>query len=933
LTRIGANARERRLSGWCVRFVSASRWWSGVLTIGKLGASRDQLEYYERQVAAGIEDYYAARGEAPGRWVGAGCGGVGVLGSVEGDEFLRLMDGCDPTSGDTLRPRHGRTRVAAFDLTFSAPKSVSVLMAIGDDGTSRALIAVHERAVAAAFAYVEREACFTRRGQNGVRRVRGEGFVGAAYRHRLSRAGDPQVHTHVVVANMTRAEGRWTSLEGHAIYEHKLAAGAVYRAVLRAEVREQFPWVRWGPAGRGLLEIDGVPDAVLREFSRRRVEIEQRARELTGVGASGLSRERLQGIALATRRAKEYGVDGARWREEARARAGEHGFGRRELRRLARRRPSRIARSEADVVRTVVARLSGPNGLTANHNTFARRHVLAEIAGELPQGANVAQLEQIASAYLDDSTVVPLGVDRGEPRYTTRGLLACERAIVDGAARRARTSVAVVDPGLARRALARLNVELSAEQREAVLAVAASGNGIELIEALAGTGKTRVLGALAGCYEQTGYRIVGVAPTGRAARELGQAVGAPASTLHGLVAELDRSGGFMRGTIVLFDEAGMAPTRHTAMLLAHAERAGAKVIAAGDPGQLPSVQAGGWFAALAREHGGVELREVIRQRDPEERTALEALHDGDPEAYLAFKQQQGAVRVHAGEREALATLVREWDRARTEHGLAGAVMIARDNATRALLNHEARAVLKRDGVLGPDGVQVAGREFCVGERVIARRNDRHRDIDNGTCATVTAVNALTGALTVETDSGAGRRVLDAAYVAAHLEHAYALTGHGAQGATVEWAAVIGRPAEFTAEWAYTALSRARTHTLLHVIAEPSPARREREQYAPPEPTPTLAQAVDATRAAMSHAEAEQLALDQVEPQELPATTCRAALRLPLPEHAEAGAEHAHHAATDRQPDRGASRPPPPEPDWRALQRAAESIERGPSIRR
>jgi conjugative relaxase-like TrwC/TraI family protein len=188
-----------------------------VLSIGKLGAQRDQLEDYERQVAAGIEDYYTARGEAPGRWIGGGCGGAGVAGKVERDAFMAVMDGCDPSSGDPLRPPHGRSRVAAFDLTFSAPKSVSVLMAIGGEELSRALVEAHERAVAIAVAYVEREACFTRRGRNGVRRVGGAGFVGAAYRHRLSRAGDPQLHTHVVVANMTQAEGRWTSLEAHGI--------------------------------------------------------------------------------------------------------------------------------------------------------------------------------------------------------------------------------------------------------------------------------------------------------------------------------------------------------------------------------------------------------------------------------------------------------------------------------------------------------------------------------------------------------------------------------------------------------------------------------------------------------------------------------------------------------------------------------------------
>jgi conjugative relaxase-like TrwC/TraI family protein len=141
-----------------------------MLTIGKLGASVDQLAYYEQQVAQGIEDYFSGRGEAPGRWVGGGCGGIGVSGRVNRDAFMRAMEGCDPRTGDQLRPSHGRTKVAAFDLTFSAPKSVSVLFAIADERTSAALLEAHEQAVRAAFAYVEREACFTRRGRNGVRR-------------------------------------------------------------------------------------------------------------------------------------------------------------------------------------------------------------------------------------------------------------------------------------------------------------------------------------------------------------------------------------------------------------------------------------------------------------------------------------------------------------------------------------------------------------------------------------------------------------------------------------------------------------------------------------------------------------------------------------------------------------------------------------------
>lgn len=896
-----------------------------MLTIGKLGLSRDQLEYYEQQVAQGVEDYFSGRGEAPGRWIGGGCGGIGLRGQVDRAGFMRAMAGCDPRTGTPLRPPRAQTKIAAFDLTFSAPKSVSVLFAVGDDEIAGALLEAHQRAVEAAFAYVEREACFTRRGRNGVRRVRGDGFVAAAYRHRLSRAGDPQLHTHVVVANMTSAEGRWTTLEGHSLYEHKSAAGAVYRAMLRAEVRERLPWVSWHEVGRGLFEIEGVPDAVLREFSRRRVEIEERAMELTGVAAGKLLRERLQGIALQTRKAKEYGVDGARWQQEAQARAAEHGLGERELERLVTSRPRAVGRSEAEVVRSASSRLSGPDGLTQNHNTFARRHALAEIAGEFTQGAGVAQLERAASSYLEQRSVVPLGRVDHEHRYTTRDLLACEQAIVASAERRSSERTGLLHPRAPDLVLVDLPLALSDEQAAAARALATDGQGVSVVQALAGTGKTRVLAGLARVYEAAHYRVIGVAPTGRAARQLADAAGISSFTIHRLLSELAESGPLAPRTVVLFDEAGSAPTRPSAELFAHAEHSQAKLIAVGDSGQLPSVAAGGWFAAISERLGGPELRQVMRQRDPAERDALESVHDGDPGPYIQLKRDQGALTIHEREADALAALLRDWDHARQEQGAPQAVMIARDNITRELLNDCARQLLIRDGTLAPEGIRIASQEFRVGDRVIARRNDRHRDVDNGTLAEVQEIDRRTGAMTVITDAGQ-RRLLDAPYVARHLEHAYALTGHGALGATVEWAGIAGRPSAFTREWAYTSFSRARGRTRVYVIAEPTVGQREREQYAPPEPDRTADEALKVMTRSMRRREAEPLAAEHLDLPHMPAAAEGDLSHPPRTKLPEAGADH---AASVRSPSSGESHATPPEPNWRSLrQQREQGHERG-----
>jgi conjugative relaxase-like TrwC/TraI family protein len=833
-----------------------------MLTIGKLGRTRGRLEYYEAQVAAGLEDYYAGRGESPGRWRGAGAQALGLSERepVSRSGFLALMNGRHPHRDLTLRAMGARSTVSGFDLTFSAPKSVSVLYAIADEPVARQLSAAHEEAVSAALGYLEREACRTRRGRGGAQRVAGEGFVAAAYRHRMSRAGDPQLHTHVVVGNLTQAEGRFTALDARALYEHKSAGGAVYRAVLRARVRERLPWATWRTAGRGLFELAGVPEPVLRHFSQRRAEIVDRARELVGAGGvAELSRESMQGIALATRRAKRHGIDAGSWRGQARARAAEHGLGRAGLGQLVSKPSTVSGRPDLDAA---ARHLSGPEGLTERHNTFAQRHALAELAGAFDQGASLQEIDAATGRYLNDASVVHLvDSDQGEARYTTRGLLELEARLVAGAARRSTTRAGVVPRELVAQVLTEHRPRLNPEQASTVEQIACRGHGFDAVCALAGTGKTTMIGALVTAYRRAGWRVLGAAPTARAARQLRTMTGVQADTLHALAGRLSWDELDDR-TVLLLDEAGMAPTRVSAAVLAQAELAGAKVVAVGDPGQLSAVEAGGWLGALARRRAPAELRQVMRQRDRREQQALEALHDGDPEPYL--RHQADKLTLHETEVGALLQVRDQWLAARPVHGPAASVMLARDNLTRERLNRAARASLKAERLLAPNGVYIGGREYAAGDRVIARRNDRVKDIDNGSLATVVAVDATSWSVTVRLDCG-GRRRLDHDYVAEHLEHAYALTAHAAQGATVGFAAVVGRAHDFTREWAYTALSRAREETRIHVICEPVEEELERGEYGPVPDHPSPAQTLSALRRALCRSEAEPLALEHAAP--------------------------------------------------------------------
>src|SRR3954449_923451 len=307
-----------------------------MLSLGKLAAGPDAGRYYEEAVARGREDYYAGEGEAPGQWIGAGAATLALQGSVDDGQVGHLLAGEDPATGVLLGRKITEGRVAGFDLTFKAPKSVGILFGIGEPEIAGLLRECHEAAVADALGYLEREACRARRGKDGLMQVPGGGFVAAAFGHRTSRAGDPLLHTHVVVANRVQGpDGRWTALDARPLFRHGKTAGFVYQARLRHEVTERLG-LEWGEVRKGSAELAGFDRELVEHFSRRRAEIaEQLALHGTRSLAAG------QAAALATRKGKDYGVPIERLREQWRARAAEHGLDRGRCGQLLARRVER----------------------------------------------------------------------------------------------------------------------------------------------------------------------------------------------------------------------------------------------------------------------------------------------------------------------------------------------------------------------------------------------------------------------------------------------------------------------------------------------------------------------------------------------------------------------------------------------------------------
>ena len=364
-----------------------------ILNVGKLRKGGEL--YYLNSVARGVEDYYTGSGEAPGYWLATGARNLKLSGEVGEDALRAVLNGTDPTTGkrliDSKVPK--RERVPGFDLTFRAPKSVSLVHALGGKEASNEVVNSHDAAVAAALGYLERHASGARRGKGGRIRIKSEGFLGAAFRHRTSRAGDPLLHTHVLVANVVKGEdGRWGALDGRQLYLHAKTAGYLYQAHLRQELTRRLG-IEWSPVRRGCADIEGVPREVIRAFSKRRSEIGEIVGEVEEANAKAA-----QVAAITSRKAKDYRITPNDLLPEWRERAEQLGLDESALASLLNRVAYRAVTAEE---RSLIERdLAGPDGLTEQASSFSRREAIQGFCSAVGSGARVEDIERMADRFL-----------------------------------------------------------------------------------------------------------------------------------------------------------------------------------------------------------------------------------------------------------------------------------------------------------------------------------------------------------------------------------------------------------------------------------------------------------------------------------------------------------------------------------------------------
>jgi conjugative relaxase-like TrwC/TraI family protein len=279
--------------------------------------------------------------------------------------------------------------VPGFDVVLRPTKSASILYGLGDAATGRAVPAAHHAGVAKAVAYLDGH-LGARRGHGGVQHVSGQELLAVGFDHRTSREGDPLLHTHLVVANRVQGpDGRWTALDGRDLYRHRLAADTIYRATYQREL-VRILGVEWTAAdGHGNRELEGLPEDLVKVFSRRTDQIDLEVKRLEEDGRERTPRL-VKWAVHATRKPKQHEASDTlygRWRTEASERGVDPDILVGEV--TGRTRNRDLALSERTVAE-VFDRLASPDGLTAQASTFARQDVIAALGGQLAGACRAA---------------------------------------------------------------------------------------------------------------------------------------------------------------------------------------------------------------------------------------------------------------------------------------------------------------------------------------------------------------------------------------------------------------------------------------------------------------------------------------------------------------------------------------------------------------
>lgn len=745
-----------------------------VASVSALTSSAQASSYYE------ADDYYAEGGLSPSEWQGKGAKELGLSGDVDRDQFRELLDGkIGEQQLGTVRDGQLEHR-PGWDVTLSAPKSVSIMAEVAGD---RRLIAAHGEAVKTALAHVETHLAATRIRHGGavVREATGNLIV-ASFQHGTSRAQDPQLHTHNIIMNATRGEdGAWRSLEPRAIYQLQKQIGAIYRQELALKVRELGYEIETGK--ESMFEIKGVSAEAMAAFSTRSAQIE------AALGERGTSRDKAsaaekQIAALDTRQAKvatDHASLVADWRETA-DRAGFNSDARIALVGEAHANAAGGAAipdlaSQMNSADRAVAYAA--DHLSERQSVFSTA-ALHEEAGRRALGTtSYAQIgASIAAAAKQGGLIDRTFLDRRGAEFagfTTRANVAAEARLLRIEADGRGVLVPIASPLSAAKAVAsasaqaeRAGFSWNAGQRAATEQILTSRNRITAVQGYAGTAKTTtVLATFSREAKARDVSVVALAPTASAALVLGEALGTRGDTVaRHLQSPEPRPHGQPAAWIV--DEASLLSARDTARLFDLAEQHNARIILVGDVKQLGSVEAGAAFKQLQdASMETAKLGEIVRQTNLATKEAVLASIEGDVKKALTALDRGGGQIVEAADRADRFAAIAERYAGLDKAGRARTIVVEPSREGRDALTADIRAALSKSGALTGEPISVESlankgltraeardpQSYDKGDVVRFTRDYADKGVAKGEAYRVESVDPVKAAIALKSEDG------------------------------------------------------------------------------------------------------------------------------------------------------------------------------------
>ena len=740
-----------------------------MLTISKPLSADQAQNYHAKEFTAREQNYWSQKGVIQGEWQGRLASQFGLAGAVSAEDFARLSQGQHPQTEEQLvqqRASHiykdadGKTvktmeHRAGWDATFSAPKSVSITALVGGDDNVRM---AHRESVRVALEQLENYTQ-ARIGGNHAPETTAK-FIAAKFEHDTARPVDgyvaPQLHTHSVIFNVTeRDNGQSRAIQPQSLFASQQFATAVYQSELTYRLRQLGYEISTGRSGAP--EIKGYTQEYLDASSPRSQQIRS---YLERTGRTGS--EAAEIAAHSTRDKKE--IHSPREVMAAhRKLAADFGHQAEAVVRAAR---ERLQHQEKPVNSIDRVRES----LTfARDKNFEREAVVDEralIRDGLRRGMGEVTYSQVrgnldARLVSGEFQIVQRSESQPARQFTTAKTIAAEHEIV----RRVGEGRNQVEPILTRQQaiyVADQHPHLNRAQQSVVEDVLSSPDRIQGIQGFAGAGKTTTLSVIRDAAEERGYAVEGFAPTSRAARQLNEA-GVESGTLQGFLARSPNPSILEQRHFYFVDESSLASTNQIREFLA---RLGLndRLLLIGDTRQHQGVEAGRPFEQL-QEAGmrTAKLDEIVRQKDPALKSAVELLAQGQVSAALESLQQQGRVKEIQNPEERIRAIAKSYVESPDK-----TLIVSPDNASRRELNVAVREELKANGTLAPEDHNLRvlvqrqdmtgaerswGSHYEVNDVVRYSRGSKSAGIEAGSYGVVTAISHAANLLTVEKSSG------------------------------------------------------------------------------------------------------------------------------------------------------------------------------------